>query len=61
MILVPADQLPLLPMLIVDVSREHSHRRTTREGGPIEREVSRPRRIRRRLAGLATAVLAVTR
>jgi hypothetical protein len=61
MILATADQLPFLPLLIADVSLEHSHRRTGPEGGPIGRKVSRPRRIRRRLAGLATAVLAVTR
>jgi hypothetical protein len=61
MILVPADQLPLLPLLVIDVSLEHSHRRTGPAGGLLGREVSRPRRIRRRLAGLATAILPIAR
>jgi hypothetical protein len=59
----PSEQpTPFLPLLIADVSLEHSHRRTGPDGGPIVRDhVSRPRRIRRRLAGLATALLAIGR
>jgi hypothetical protein len=62
MILATADQLPFLPLLVLDVSLEHSHRRTTRAGGPTEDvERSRPNRLRRRLAALGTALLAVGR
>jgi hypothetical protein len=62
MILATADQLPFLPLLVLDVSLEHSHRRTTRDGGPADDvERVRPNRLRRRLSALATALLAVGR
>jgi hypothetical protein len=62
MILATADQLPFLPLLILDVSREHSHRRTTRAGGPVDDlESVRPNLLRRRLSALATALLAIGR
>jgi hypothetical protein len=69
MIVESADRLPFLPMLILDVSNEHSHRRTAvvaddDESAIPDRASPAPRR--RRLIGflaataLAVGILAVT-
>jgi hypothetical protein len=68
MILESADRLPFLPMLILDVSLEHSHRRTAvvADDGSAIPDATSPAPRRRRLIGflaataLAVGILAVT-
>ena len=59
MIIASADQLPFLPLLIADVSLEHSHRRTVVDpdgrSSAIDEVVPRVPRRSRRLVGIFLA------